>query len=211
MTRGELAVWAWSGGVANFGDELGPHLLARLGYQVTRVDSIGDADLLASGSLLEAAALEARPGAIVWGSGLMWRGAHVDLSALDVRAVRGRLTASAIGINVPTCDPGTLIPHLYKRPRRRHRVGVVRHYVDKRSYPWADVVIDASSPVEEVIEAIGSCHRIASSSLHGLVVAAAWKIPTVRLHHPGVAGGNFKWADWLTSDHDTDALMGALP
>lgn len=210
MSRGELAVWAWSGGVANFGDELGPHILARLGYRVTRVDSIADADLLACGSLLETAAMEARPGAIVWGSGLM-RGGAVDLSALDVRAVRGPLTAAAAGVDVVTCDPGSLVPLLYTRPRITRGVGVVRHYVDKRTYPWADVVIDASDPVDEVIEAIGSCRRIASSSLHGLIVASAWGTPALRLHHRDVAGGDFKWSDWFTSDHDVEALLGCLP
>lgn len=210
MTRSQIAVWAWSGGVANFGDELGPHILTRLGYQVVRVDSIADADLLTSGSVLETAAVEARPGAIVWGSGLM-HGGPVNVSALDVRAVRGRLTAAAIGLDVPTCDPGSLVPHLYKRSGIRYGIGVVRHYVDKREYPWADVVIDASQPVDDVIEAIGACRRIASSSLHGLVVAAAWEIPTLRLHHYGVASGDFKWCDWFTSDHDVDALVGCLP
>lgn len=210
MTGERLSVWAWSGGVANFGDELGPYILARLGYDVVRVESIADADILASGSLLETAAAEARPGAIVWGSGLM-HGGPADVSALDVCVVRGRLTAAAIGIDVPTCDPGSLVPDLHKRPRVRYGIGVVRHYVDKREYPWADVVIDASWPVAEVIAAIGACRRIASSSLHGLIVADAWKIPTLRLHHGDVASGDFKWADWFTSDHDVDALIGCLP
>ena len=210
MSRGELAVWAWSEGVANFGDELGPHILRLLGYDVVRVESMADADLLACGSLLEAAAVHARPGAIVWGSGLM-HGESVDLSALDVRAVRGPLTASALGMTVPTCDPASLVPQFYVRPKVRHGVGVVRHYVDKRSYPWADVVIDASRPIDEVIEVIGSCNKIASSSLHGLIVADAWSIPTLRLHHRKVAGGNFKWSDWFASDHDTNALVECLP
>lgn len=210
MTRGRIAVWAWSGGVANFGDELGPAVLARLGYRVDRVADMGDADLLAAGSLLEAASLHARDGAIIWGSGLM-RGYGVDVSRLDVRAVRGPRTGAAIGVDVPTCDPGSLVPHLWDRPGVRHRVGVVRHYIDRRTYPWADVVIDASSPVDEVIEAIGSCERIASSSLHGLIVATAWGMPALRLHHRDVAGGDFKWSDWLASDHDTDALLGCLP
>lgn len=210
MSRGELAVWAWSEGVANFGDELGPHILGLLGYEVVRVESMADADLLACGSLLEAAAEHARPGAIVWGSGLM-HGNPVDLSALDVRAVRGRLTASAIGVEVPTCDPASFVPQLYERPAVRHRVGVVRHYVDKRPYPWADVVVDASQPIREVIEVIGSCAMIASSSLHGLIVADAWGIPTLRLHHRKVAGGNFKWSDWFTSDHDVNAMLECLP
>jgi pyruvyltransferase len=210
MSRGQLAVWAWSGGVANFGDELGPWILSRLGYDVIRVDSIENADLIACGSILETAAAEAYPGTIVWGSGLM-HSDPVDVSVLDVRAVRGRLTAAAIGTDVPTCDPGSLVPHLYDRPRRRYRTGVIRHYVDKRTYPWADLVIDASQPADEVIEVIGSCARIASSSLHGLIVAAAWGIPTMRLPHSEVAGADFKWADWLTGDHDVDALLGCLP
>jgi pyruvyltransferase len=210
MTRGTVAVWAWSEGVSNFGDELGPHLLSLLGYEVVRVEAMADADLLACGSLLETAATQARAGTIVWGSGLM-HGSQVNLSRLDVRAVRGKLTAQAAGMDVPTCDPGSLVPHFYRRHSIRYRVGVVRHYVDDRSYPWADVVIDASQPVDEVINAIGSCARIASSSLHGLVVADAWGIPTVRLHHSDVASGDFKWSDWFTSDHDVEALLGCLP
>lgn len=210
MSRGELAVWAWSDSVANFGDELGPHLLALLGFEVVRVESMREADLLACGSILEAAAVEARAGAIVWGSGLMFD-APANLSHLDVRAVRGRLTAAAIGASPVTCDPGSLVPYLYQRPLPRHRIGVVRHYVDKRSYPWADIVIDADQPVDEVIMAIGSCQKIASSSLHGLIVADAWGIPTLRLYHPEVAGGDFKWSDWYTSDHDAVSLLGVLP
>ncbi len=210
MSRGPLKVWAWSEGVANFGDELGVHVLTRLGYDVERVESIADAELLACGSLLETAATQAKRGTIVWGSGLMHDG-RASVSRLDVRAVRGPLTAAAIGRKVPTCDPGSLVPYLYPRPPIQHKVGVVRHYVDTREYPWADIVINAYAPVDEVIAAIGSCQKIASSSLHGVIVAAAWGIPTMRLHHPEVAGGNFKWADWLAGDSDVDALLRCLP
>jgi pyruvyltransferase len=211
MRRGELAVWAWSEGVQNFGDELGPAILKRLGYEVRRVESMADADLIACGSILEAASREARDDTVVWGSGLMRDGEAVDVSRLDVRAVRGPLTARLIGVDVPTCDPGYLVPHIYRRPMGRHRVGVVRHYIDKRTYPWADLVIDASEPVDTVIDAIGSCHTIASSSLHGLIVADAWGIPTMRLHHRRVAGGNFKWADYFASNRDVDRLLECLP
>lgn len=206
----EIRVWAWSGGVRNFGDELGPAVLGRLGYQVARVDRIQDAELLSAGSLLENAADNARPGTVVWGSGLM-SGESVDLSRLDVRAVRGALTARLAGIETVTGDPGSLVPKLWDRSAVRHRLGVVRHYVDKRAYPWADAVIDADQPVDDVIAFIGSCARIASSSLHGLIVAAAWDIPAVRLHHEDVWGGDFKWADWLSGTGDPDALLAVLP
>jgi pyruvyltransferase len=207
-----VKVWAWSEGVRNFGDELGPVILSRLGYDVERVETIGEADVLACGSLLESAATDAKPGAVVWGSGLMM-GDRTDLSHLDVRAVRGRLTASACGLpeDIVTGDPGSLVPELWDRPRPAVLLGVVRHYVDEREYPWADATISAAAGVDEVIDFIGSCRRVASSSLHGLIVASAWGIPAVRLHHPGVAGGDFKWADWLSSADDPRRLLGVLP
>lgn len=211
-----VRVWAWrDSGVANFGDELGPAVLARLGYHVRRVDTIEQADLLTCGSLLEHAAAHARPGTVVWGSGLM-HGQPVDVSHLDIRAVRGRLTGDTLDLreDIPVGDPGALVPWLWNRPLPRYGRGVVRHYVDDRDYPWADAVIDATQPVDDVIEAIGSCRRIASSSLHGLIVAAAWGIPTVRLHHPDVAGGDYKFADWLSGLSIVDGrspLLEALP
>lgn len=206
-----MKVWAWSGGVSNFGDELGPAILERLGRDFERVLTIQEADLLACGSLLEDAAVNAKPGTVVWGSGLMY-GAGVSLSRLDVRAVRGRLTTQACDLSdVVTADPGALVPELWPKPPTRRNVGVVRHYVDQEEYPWADATIDATAPVDEVIEFIGSCRRVASSSLHGLIVAHAWHLPTLRLPHPGVAGGDFKWADWLSGLDDPARLVEVLP
>jgi pyruvyltransferase len=198
--RPPLRVWAWSEGVRNFGDELGPVLLERLGYPIERVDDIGEAGILTCGSLLEHAEREAAPGTIVWGSGLM-RGGHADLSHLDVRAVRGPLTVRAAGLDptTPVGDPAVLVPELWTKPRTVRGLGVVRHYIDKREYSWADAVIDADQPVDEVIEFIGSCRAVASSSLHGLIIAHAWGLDTLRLPHPEVAGADFKWLDWLTS------------
>src|SRR5688572_2336750 len=71
----ELAVWAWrhpSGRITNFGDELGPAILTRLGYVVRRVNDLVDADLVACGSILEIVNRHTiRRGLMVWGSGLM--------------------------------------------------------------------------------------------------------------------------------------------
>lgn len=205
----ELKTWAWSEGVRNFGDELGPAILERLGYRVTRVENIRDADLLTIGSLLEGAAKAAAPGTKIWGSGLM-DGLPVDVSHLDILAVRGTLTARAVGAEVPVGDPGCLVPELWSKPPTKRGLGVVRHYLDDREYPWADEAITANRPVDEVIAFIGSCERVASSSLHGLIVAASWGIPAVRLHHESVAGGDFKWADWLSGTGDPGSLLRAL-
>lgn len=210
-TSQQIRVWAWSEGISNFGDELGPAILERLGYDIERVSDIGQADVLACGSLLEYAAANARPGAVVWGSGLM-HGGTVDLGHLDVRAVRGRFTAAACGLSdVALGDPGTLVPELWPRPAARIGLGVVRHYIDHRAYRWADATISAAAPVDEVIHFIGSCRRVASSSLHGLIVAAAWGIPTLRLPHPAVAGDDFKWVDWLSGVDGPCRLREVLP
>jgi pyruvyltransferase len=205
----EIAVWSCPD---NFGDLLGPEILNRLGYRVRTVEDMKDAELLACGSIIDMVAPVAREGCMVWGSGLM-RQEAVDVSHLDVRAVRGKLTTQALGLPepVPTGDPGVLVPLLWDRPPTRHRIGVVRHYVDTEPYPWADAEISTRASVDEVIEVIGSCARIVSSSLHGLVVASAWDIPCVRAHHPGVLGGNFKWLDWMSGDGDPDELISALP
>lgn len=208
----DLAVWAWSKpGISNFGDELGPAILTRLGYRVRRVP-LRDADLVGCGSvmhLLDAA----RDGCILWGTGSMRPNTPVP-GRVDARALRGRLTAESR--QVPLGDTGLLTAALWPRPTVRHRIGVVRHYVDGRIYPWADVVIDTLDPVDDVIAQIGACATIASSSLHGLIVAQSYGIPAMRLHHDRVAGGDWKWADYLSAldrplpDIQRD-LIGVLP
>lgn len=206
-----IRAWAWSEGVSNFGDELGISVLSRLGYDVERVPEMQDAEVLSAGSLIESASVNAAPGATIWGSGLM-HGSPTSTSGLNVAVVRGRLTARAIGMpDLPTGDPGSLVPHLWGRPKARWGLGVVRHYVDDDPYPGVDVVIDASWPVDEVIDAIGSCRSIASSSLHGIIVASSWGIPTMRIPHDGVAGGNFKWIDWMSGTQDGSELLRNLP
>ncbi|WP_460527999.1 hypothetical protein [Flindersiella endophytica] len=97
----------------------------------------------------------------------------------------------------------------------RRQVGVVRRYTDTRSFPWSDLVIDTtidtSRSVDDVITQIGSCAAIASSSLHGLIVAA------MRLSWDRVVGGDFKFAaalSGMTADltpHAADELIGPPP
>lgn len=194
-----LGMWWFQpgNGRENFGDALGPAIIERLGHTVRRVP-LHDADLIASGSVLELAYARAEHAA-VWGAGLMTQTgaqcARARTKPLDVRAVRGHHTAAAIGTDAPTGDPGLLVSALWPRPTVRYGLGVVRHYVDRRDYPHADIVIDTTEPVDEVIGKIGACRNIASSSLHGLIVAASYGIPATRIEHPDVVGGNFKWDD----------------
>jgi pyruvyltransferase len=67
------------------------------------------------------------------------------------------------------------------------------------------VVIDVRQPIEDIIEIIRMCKRIASSSLHGLIVAHAYGVPAqwVRLGH--VSGDGVKYHDYFHSVGIKDA------
>jgi pyruvyltransferase len=208
-----LGMWWWRPkGFTNFGDELGPAILARLGRRVRRVP-VGDAELVACGSILH---MLTNPATAVWGSGMM-RPGRLPVKPKRVLALRGRNTAARLGIDgVPLGDPGLLVSALWDRPKVRHRLGVVPHYVDTRTWPEADLVIDVRQPVDAVIAAIGSCSAIASSSLHGLIAAQSYGIPAMRLPHPRVGGGDFKWIDHISAvdrpiDQIQKQLVEALP
>lgn len=209
----EVATWWYRlrGGTTNFGDELSGEILKRLGHTPKRVP-LDQAELVTCGSIIEQVT---SPNTLIWGSGLMY-----DRPARHrtVLAARGVLTATRIGLDPEETvlgDPGLLVPLLWERHPARHRLGVIPHYVDTRSFPDADLIIDPTQPVNEVIAQITSCSTIASSSLHGLIVADAFGIPTMRLPHPKIKGGDMKFLDYASAldgplDRIQDDLMKAL-
>lgn len=218
----EVATWWYRPkGFTNFGDELGPAILRRLGHE-PRWIHVEEAELITCGSIIEQVTSIIppfpNPYPEVWGSGLMYsRPPKVKPSR--VHAVRGATTARLLGLDPDDTvlgDPGLLVPLLWERQPARHRLGVMPHYVDTRSFPDADLVIDPTQPVDDVIDQITSCSTIASSSLHGLIVADAYNIPAMRLPHPKVKGADMKWMDYVSAldgplDVIQDRLLKALP
>lgn len=185
----------WWNEQPNFGDEIGHLILEKLGYTINH-SSIEDADILTTGTILNMANGINKEGCIVWGTGAT---DHPIENTFDVRAVRGEITNDKLGTDVATGDPALLAPLFWKPSIKKHQIGVVRHYIDDRDYPMADIVIDAGQSVDDVIAQITSCRFILSSSLHGFIIATAYGIPAMRLPHPEVATGDWKWADFLTS------------
>jgi len=184
----------WWNDQPNFGDEIGHQILEKLGYDI-KWSPIEKADILTTGTILNMANGKNKKGCIVWGTGAT---DHKIDNTFDVRAVRGKITNDMLGTSAVTGDPALLAPIFWKPSPKKHRIGVVRHYVDKRKYPMANIVIDAGQPVEDVIAQITSCEFILSSSLHGLILATAYGIPAIRVPHPKVVTGDWKWADFLT-------------
>ena len=214
-------MWWWrprDGRTTNFGDELGPEVVRRLGHTVRRVEP-EHAEIVACGSILH---LVTNPDTIVWGSGIMrtgpTRSGRKNLRPHRAAAVRGRLTAAHLGLDatVPLGDPGLLASALWDKPKPKYRLGIVPHYIDNRTWPEADLVIDVRDPVDDVIAQIGSCEVIAASSLHGLIVAQSFGIPSIRLHHQRIGGADTKYLDYASAlakplDQTQQTLVEALP
>ena len=171
----------------NFGDLLGPWIVARicdilnLGSAVSRKHR-----LLTVGSIINTVA---REGDTVWGSGI--HGNMLPLQSaipqLDVRAVRGPLTAALLresGNSVPDVygDPALLVPHLWSDSelgvqRRSGGTVFVPNYYDLAAAP--DNALNPRGDVVERIRAIASAERVIASSLHGIVIAEAYGVPAV--------------------------------
>jgi hypothetical protein len=122
---------------------------------------------------------------VVWGTGIGERQQWVNPAA-EFLAVRGPLTRAAVLACGGLCpevygDPGLLLSRFYT-PRRVDgwKLGILPHYVDfdcaRRNAPVDTLVIDITRPIESVVDAIGSCGCIVSSSLHGLVFSVAYGV-----------------------------------
>jgi pyruvyltransferase len=188
---------------SNFGDELGPWLLRRLGLEVAESPEPAGA-ILSCGSIIALA----QRGSVIWGSGIIDSSDSIR-SDLDIRAVRGPLTrirAVQCGAKCPEVygDPALLLPRVY-RPSvvKSYPVGVVPHWVDYEwsKAQWSCPVIDVTQPIEQVIDAICSCRSIISSSLHGLIVAHAYGIPALWAEYKPsrLYGDGVKFRDYLLS------------
>lgn len=176
----------------NFGDELGAVILRKLGYKVKRV-SFAKADVLLTGTMLDPAETK-NPNVIVIGTGSGYT--HRAKHNFKVLAVQGKLTARNLRAGkVALGDLGLLASRIWTKEPAKYNIGVVRHYVDDSKYPFADIIIDATEPPEQVVKKISSCRVIMSSSLHGIIVADSYGIPNMRIARDDVITGDWKWLD----------------
>ncbi|MDY0830148.1 polysaccharide pyruvyl transferase family protein [Microbacterium sp. BG28] len=139
--------------------------------------------LLAVGSILHFA----RDADIVWGSGVNGKvpTSEIDASSLDIRAVRGPLTAGVLrskGMIVPDVfgDPGLLLPDLLGVRRSENptrQLLVIPNLHDWPTWRRNPAVISPRSPFEVVVRAVAESTHVVASSLHGLVMADALGVP----------------------------------
>lgn len=208
-----IAIW-WSG-LPNWGDVVNPVLIAHLAgeppLQHDRLFNVCARPVYSViGSVLGRAPIVNLE---VWGSGFKHAGSRFWIKPRRIHAVRGPLTreiALRQGVDCPQIfgDPALLFPRIYRPPRtRRHTLGIVPHYVDadapalRALRDRGDVlVIDILGGVTEVADQVCSCEVIASSSLHGMILADAYGIPSTWIRFSNrVEGSGFKFRDYLAS------------
>lgn len=200
----------WYREVKNFGDLLTPALLRRAG--LTPIHAYpARAELVSVGSILEH--LPSRYGGAVLGSGLLYPTSSVLLDRARVYSLRGHLTLERVqGLNRKPAlgDPGLIANRLIKDPPQKlYEVGLVPHHADPVPPYMRDAisdavamgaakVIDVMRAPERVVHEIASCKAILSTSLHGLIVADSFSIPSAWVAGSGLLGGDFKFRDYYS-------------
>ena len=181
--------WFYTG-KANFGDWVMPYIVERATgrppEQPTDPLETSERVVLGAGSIMRLCG----PNTVVWGSGIRDRKQDIAPGLL-IRSVRGPLTRQRVlevGGECPPIfgDPALLLPRFYTpaAPRKRFRLGViphVSHYEGVRElYGKEDdvsIVDLRTKDVESVIDRVAECEAVVSSSLHGIVVSNAYRIP----------------------------------
>jgi pyruvyltransferase len=213
------AIWYES---ENWGDALNPVLIRHLsGLKPFRIQEYSmnlknEPIYTVIGSILEWPIMKNEKilrNTIIWGSGFMTESGRLYGKPKQICAVRGPLTRDNIlktGIKCPEIygDPALLYPRIY-RPciNKNFKLGIISHHLEKennlvknfKSYPEIKL-IDIESPINTVVDQICSCKYIASSSLHGIIAADAYGIPSIYIKlSEKVVGEGFKFRDYFGS------------
>lgn len=204
----------WWKATRNWGDVINPYLYEQLsGRPAPR--HIGEKNprripnYMIAGSVLKWADEES----IVWGPGFLTQDDRLRVRPRRICAVRGPLSRAIIlgqGIPCPEVlgDPALLFPRLLDVPRTsEYDLGIIPHYVDKK-HPWLRrlrhtpevLVINVQGGICEFIHQVCRCKAIASSSLHGVIIADAYAVPSLWIEFSDrIVGNGFKFRDYFAS------------
>jgi pyruvyltransferase len=160
-----------------------------LGETVHMVDGDCSGKLLAVGSVLQ----YARPGDVVWGTGIhpasqLSFSQSRDKLRVTVLAVRGPISRDVLlarGLRCPKIfgDPAVLMPLIWPSATRDpKKIIVIPHMSEFHSVLQSakDIgveIVDPSADWKVTVDKISSAGRVISGSLHGLVVAEAFGVP----------------------------------
>jgi len=214
-------MFAWWFKHKNFGDAINPILIKFISgetpknlrsnlYGIFKQLVTKEPVYIVVGSTLHRAADK---NSIIWGAGFISYSGKLKEKPRKIYAVRGPLSREIIikqGFDCPEVygDPALLLPRFYKpNVEKIYKIGLIPHYLDKDN-PVIDkfkqskdlLIIDIFSGMKKVINDILSCEKIASSCLHGIIVADAYGIQSTWLKFSDkVIGDGFKFRDYFMS------------
>lgn len=153
--------------------------------------------------------------AVIWGSGInKFEMVHKieknrKYVKYDIRIVRGPLTREILlssGYNCPPIygDPGVLLPLIYPKENvdKKYKFCVLYHHATNKREMICDensICIDMQTKdYKKVVNAIMESEVVISSSLHGIILAEAYGVPTVFLNK-GMDNQLMKFYDWYYS------------
>lgn len=189
----------------NFGDDLNPWLWNRLlpGF----FDDDPSELFVGIGTLLNHR-LPRQPHKHVFGSGVGYGNPPIRDHRLVIHAVRGPMSAAALGIpaHYAITDAAVLIRLAAPRASRpRTRCGLILTGHSLLQFDWESVCRDAGIrfischwSVNRVLAEMSACEMVLCEAMHGAIVADALRIPWVPVSLYGRLL-EFKWQDWLAS------------
>ena len=201
----------WWNQIPNFGDGLAPHLLERFAYIKPCWSTISHATIATVGSILEH--IPPLWDGYILGSGRLHEVSRTQIVQMKsgvtakILALRGPLSARGIPGNYALGDPGLLANELVGPQEPKWDLGIIPHWQDdtlvarfRKLIPsqYSVHVIHPSADPLTVVREIGSCRRVVSSSLHGIIVADSFGIPR-RVESCDKMlkdGGTFKFQDY---------------
>jgi pyruvyltransferase len=208
----------------NFGDNLMHHLLRELYHLDVEYVRHAEAELIGIGSILDAhfrkrggrpvSWLRRRPWRTlhVWGSGFMSSNSQASWpQSVKFHAVRGPLTRRRVASegqqeSVALGDPGLLLPQIWPAALGKNcKVLVIPHFATHKTFmakyaqslPKYWDVLDLLASPQAICEKIAGADMVVSSSLHGIIVADAYKVPSCWMEpHGKIKGDGFKFEDY---------------
>ncbi len=155
----------------------------------------------------------------VWGTGMMH--GYEDYSGMKfirpvkILAVRGELTRKACEkitnkkTSCVTADPGLLAPLLLDEiPEKKYTLGIIPHVAEKNMEEYVkinksvdgSVIIDVSNNPKDILRQIASCEAVISTSLHGLIFADSFGVPSRWCEMTDkILGKGYKYRDYYSS------------
>ena len=200
----------------NWGDKVNPYLIERLtGKKVVSSNKVFNynnrTEILGVGSIISGKLNNY----VIWGSGIISERIKLLNKPKRILALRGYNTLKKIKEVGGDCDlfgdPVLLFPEIFESMHiiKKYKYGIIPHFKDKKSIgiqninllndPEIKIIDIQSDGIEQFVIDVLSCENILSSSLHGLILAEAYGIPTCRVvFSKKILGGDFKFYDYYS-------------